>query len=317
MSKQKNIIYNSFKDSNLSHRSKLLYVNRLLKLDPSGGESGINYFTNTSNILNKIKNESLTTKKTSLAAVLSLFKFQKKQTKKILEAMKIYRDELSKINEEISSKSNLISEKKKENWVSKEDIVKKQRLYKRRFNKITKKDYKDITDNEYKTVLEYVILSLYTLNVPRRDRDYYLMYINSDNHNSFDINNKVFIFRDYKDMKALGTQIIPVNRELYNILKIYTDILRERFWDKDNGKLEIDNLKLLVKSNGKYIGAGDIRLILTDIFGKNVGPNSLRRSFATEELKPMIDKIHNASKHMGTSVEMVKSNYVTENAPKD
>lgn len=310
MPKQKNVITETFNNADISSRSKIAYTNRLMLIDPSGGTSGIDYFTDTNNILEKLAGKSVNTKKSTLASILSLFKYYGKTSKKINKARDIYKSELIDVNTKIYSKSNELSEEKKDNWVSKEDITKKLNSYGRRYKNIIKKDPKKLTDDEYKTLLEYVILSLYTMTPPRRDRDYFLMFINSDKYNELDMEKQQFVFRDYKDMKALGDQIIDIPDKLFKVIKEYVRITSDRFQiDEDKP------VKFLVKPSGRFILRGDIRKYLSNVFERNVGATSLRRTFATEKYKNKTDEMKSDSYQMGTSSYQLKNFYIKENAP--
>jgi integrase len=308
MTKQKNVIVEVFAKTDLSQQSKNAYINRLAAIDPSGGTSGINYFTDTDTILNKLSNMSDNAKKGTIAAILSLFKYYGKTSGKIDKARGVYKSELMNINTKIQSKSNELSESGKENWVSREDVTKKLNSYGRKFRKIIKKEPKELTDDEYKTLLEYVILSLYTMNPPRRERDYFLMFINSNKFNELDMEKQQFIFRDYKDMKALGEQIIDIPNKLFNVIKEYVRITSDRFQiDEDKP------IKFLVKPSGRFILRGDIRKYLSNVFGKNVGATSLRRTFATVKYKNKTDQMKQDAYEMGTSSYQMKNHYIKNN----
>jgi integrase len=305
--------------TNLSYRTKETYYKKLRDLEPN--PTNLNFLSDVERILSKFESGSMHVRKSYLSAICAMLKYYDgKKTKKLEKAYIQYRKLLSDINGDISKTTNVLSNDKKENWISKDDITSKQRLYKRRFNKIMNKDYKDISDDEYDTVLEYLILSLYTQTPPRRDKDYFLMFVNTDieDLNSLDTKNKQFIFREYKDKRALGVQIIPIPKDLYDIIQKYLNLVKSRFKNKDGEALNEDApIKFLVKSSGKFILRGDIRLILSRIFGKKVGVNSMRRTYATEEFKPTMDKMKKSAHYMGTSVREVRTNYIKENAPKE
>ena len=310
MPKQKNVIYETFGKANISPRTKNAYIKRLLLIDPTGGTSGIDFFTNTDDILKRLSDRSINAKKATIASILSLFKYYGKSTKKIEKAKEVYKSELTDVNNEINSKSNELSEKDKDNWVSKEDIIKKFNSYTRKYRKIIKKNPKELTDDEYKTLLEYVILSLYTLTAPRRERDYFLMFINNDELNTLDLEKQQFVFREYKDKKALGEQIIDIPDKLFTIIKEYVRIMLDRFQvDKDKP------VKFLVKPSGYFILRGDIAKYLTDIFGKNVGATSMRRTFATEKYGKDEKEMNDDALKMGTSSTQIKNHYIKKNAP--
>lgn len=316
MPKQEDVIVETFNNADIAPLTKKAYINRLMLIDPSYGTSGILFFTKTDDILEKLSNRSVNAKKATIASILSLFKHydygkvSKKTKNEVLKAWKIYKNELTNVNNDISSKSNVLSEKDKNNWVSKEDITKKFNSYTRKYRKIIKKKPKELTDDEYKTLLEYVILSLYTLTQPRRERDYFLMFVNNDELNTLDLEKQQFIFREYKDKKALGEQIIDIPDKLFKIIKEYMRITLDRFQiDKDKP------IKFLVKPSGYFILRGDIGKYLTDIFGKNVGATSMRRTYVTEKYGKDEDEMKKDALKMGTSSNQIKNHYIKKNAP--
>lgn len=299
--------------TNLSFRTKETYIRNMMFINPN--PKNLNFLSDVKSILSKFEDKSKYVRKSYLSSICAMFKYYDgKKTKKLEKAYAEYKLLLTDINADISKTINILSNDKKENWLSSDEIISKQKLYKKRYNQIIKKNYEYISYDEFLTVLDYLILSLYTLIPPRRENDYFLMFVNTDSEdlNSLDIKKRQFIFREYKDKRALGTQIINIPNELYNIITKYMSLVKYFFQEYVNNEIPI---KFLIKPNGKPIIRGNIRLILTKIFEKPVGPNSLRRSYATEEFKPLLDKMKNSASLMGTSVHELQYNYVKNNAP--
>jgi len=300
---------------NLSHRTKHTYISKMMSLNPN--PKSLTFLYDTNAILKQFADGSDHTKKSYLSAICSTIKYSpKKRTKKLEKAYNLYQTELAYVNNKISTTTNTLSAKDKDNWVTREEITAKLRNYKRRFNRIVKKDANDISDDEFMVILEYVILALYTLQAPRREKDFMLMFINSDDLNSVDMEKQQFIYREFKDKRALGTQVIDIPDDLFKIIKIYVRILKNRFKSNSNESLNDDTpIKFLVKPSGRFVLRGDIRTILSAIFGKPVGPNSLRRTYATETYKPILDKMKTDAKNMGTSTAQIKQSYIKNNSP--
>jgi len=78
--------------------------------------------------------------------------------------------------------------------------------------------------------LDKVLLSLYTYLPPRRAKDYGTMEINSKTKNSFNTEDKTFTFREYKTAGTYGEQVVPIPKQLYDLLMSYIE-------DKRDGKL--------------------------------------------------------------------------------
>ena len=305
----KNVIYDTFNKADIAQLSKDAYISKIVALNSSPTVNNLNFLTKTDDILEKISKGTINQKKASLAAILSLIKYYDKASPKLEKAKGVYQKELTNINTKINSESNMLSEDKRKNWVTKEDVDKKMVSLRRKYNKIIKIDPKEITDDQYQSLLEYVVLSLYTLTPPRREQDYFIMFINSENLNSLDIENKKFIFREFKDKKALGTQIIDIPPKLFSIIENYVKINADRF----RGEEEEESKKFLIKPSGSFVLRGDIRRILTNIFKKPVGTTHFRRLYATDTYRPLVEKMKSDAEKMGTSVDQLNRHYIKNN----
>jgi hypothetical protein len=305
----RNVIYDTFNNADIAQLSKDAYIPKIVALNPSPVVNNLNFLIKTDEILEKISKGTINQKKASLAAILSLIKYYKKTSPGLNKAKLVYQKELTNINSKINSESNMLSDDKRKNWVTKEEVDKKMRSLRRKYNKIIKKEPKEITDEQYKSLLDYVVLSLYTLTPPRREQDYFMMFVDSDKLNSFDKENKKFIFREYKDKRALGTQIIDIPPKLYDIIENYVNINIERF----KGENDDEALKFLIKPSGAFVLRGDIRRILTDIFNRPTGTTHFRRLYATDTYKPVVDKMKSDAEKMGTSVDQLNRHYIKKN----
>ncbi len=176
----------------------------------------------------------------------------------------------NKYNQE--RKKNNLNQKEKENWVDWEDVVKK----------------RDTTDN----LAWKVVLGLYSYHPPRRIEDYHEMYWIAEDQEpveadaNYCLGFESFEFNKYKTFHIYGQQVIRIQSELRELLKLWVT-------------------KMGIQSGARLLGTLDIRKTLYEIFGKNVGVNILRKSYITvinkatisEEVRELIARL------MGHSAE--------------
>lgn len=267
-------------------------------------------------VITKIQKYKLTTQRniiTSVISVLQMYSNDKRYTK-LLDK---YRDELSRILEEIktTTNGNDRTDTQKKNWVSMDDIQKKFNELYDKFLIIKEKD--KIYFNDYNILLSLLVLSLYTLIPPRRSQDYVEMYLTNGaeniekDKNYFDIDSMKFIFNAYKTKKTYGEQIEQLDEEtdgkLLDIIEVY---LKHHPILKTGDFKDIENVRFLMSKNGGRLYANYINTMLKKIFnGKNVGPSMLRAVYTSYILGPEIEKLEEAAEDMGTSVDKLRSVY--------
>lgn len=285
-------IIKDLKDKGLAESTINNYI-RNLELVNDGKK-----FTNLSflNDIDKIKEKLSKFKKTtirnyyaSIVAILSLMKSKATLTKKyekLLEYQQI----------QVDRSSTEIAETQKDNWPTIDEVKKIDET-------LSKKDL-SIYDN----ILNYLVFSLYTKTQPRRNKDYLNMYIVknikniSNDYNYFSIDDKVFVFNDYKTKKKYGKQIINIPDELYDILIKYIQVYPL------TKETEIN--KPIPLFWGKSINY--ITRILNKIFGKNVGSTILRHVFLTDKYKGgQINDIEESIKDANAMAHSIRAQQLT------
>jgi hypothetical protein len=166
---------------------------------------------------------------------------------------------------------------------------------------------KSITNDQFNILLQFMILSLYTLTPPRRNQDYQQMIVikkfvpemTADNY--LDVSKKRFIFNNYKTSKVYKQKIEDIPANLWNIIKIYL-------------RLKPKTESFLCNCEGKPLPhVNSITLILNKIFGKRVGVSMLRNIFLSDkykQLQPILDQLKDDTDAMGTSVKTSLNNYI-------
>ena len=270
--------------------TKKLYLHNLKKLNNGKEIDGnLKFLKKIDSILEIINQKPKNTGRSYLIAIVSALKGKDEKL------YSKYYPYLEKLNTEL--KTNISkSEKQNENWLSQDLIMQKQKelFY------LPKK--KKLTEQEYNSLLDLVILSLYTLTPPRRSQDYLKMVINSDTSNQEKnyYNNGIFIFNQYKTNKSYFTQIEAVPKELNDILKVYL-----------KHKPACENL-LCFYDGTPFNHSNQITRILNKIFGNKISVNMLRNIYLTSKFSPAIQDMKDTAEAMGTSVNMIQNNYAKQ-----
>ena len=190
---------------------------------------------------------------------------------------------------------NEMTEKQKENWISKEEVEEKLMLYKKMSDSL----YKRLTFPKVvvQSIQDYIILCLCCGEyiAPRRSTDFCNMKIRltkkemEKNDCNYMAKGK-FVFNDYKTAKTYGQQVIDIPRKLQLILKKWMTVNDTDF--------------LLINSNGQQLTPTTLGQRLTEMFGKRVGTTSFRRLFLTDKYENTIKEMKELEedmKDMGSS----------------
>jgi hypothetical protein len=145
--------------------------------------------------------------------------------------------------------------------------------------------------------LNRFLLALYTLQTPRRSKDYYKMKIINKEEEGEDKSfnylvedAKIFIFNNYKTSKIYHTQKIKMSEELWNEYQAFKPLRN------------YENNFLLQKENGKPVDNNQfISYHLNMILGKGKSVNYLRHYYVKQNLTEEHNKIEQVAKDMGHS----------------
>jgi integrase len=265
-----------------------LFQNYLKNLNDKREIRNFKFLEKPKKILEKIKDYKLTTQRNILIAIVSVLKNLGN------DLYKSYYDLMIEYNKKIEdgNKNNEKTETQKNNWMEFKDVENK-------FNELKSKlkGSSNISENMYDNYLNAVVLGLYVLTPPRRNKDYLLMKVSkdgknmNDKYNWLDIKKKQFIFNNYKTDKTYGQQIVDIPTELFELIKKYLKYKK----DGDN--------YLLVKFNGnKLTSDNSITRLLNKIFGKNISSSMLRHIYLTNRFKDVNKEMQDTALKMGHSV---------------
>jgi len=287
-----------FKSKNLSEASIKIYSDKLKILNDGKKIRSLNFLNKVNDIMNKLKKYKPNSQRTFIIAITSALKCQldiNPNNKKIKKRYDDYSKILKNYNNDLRDQT-MITENENNNWISMDDI---KEIYK----ELTLKKDKSLNDNR-----NYLILSLYHLIPPRRNKDYQLLKItskyNNDLSNEFnylDIKKKKFIFNNYKTAKKYNTQETEINEELFQIINSYIKIMKLK---------EGDFLLNDLKTNEPFKHTNAITILLNRIFKKKIGASMLRKLYLTHKYGEQAQELKEDMKAMGSSVDVANNNYI-------
>ena len=280
----------------ISEGSLKLYEGNLKRLNGNQDIKNLNFLKDTESIIKQIKEKKDTTARSYVIAICSILKNDLKMQK----PYKIYYDLLIEYNDKLKT-NNSKSEKQEEEWITQDEVKKIYDGLEEEIKPLFKK--KNITAEEYNKLLSYIVLSLYTLQPPRRNLDYLKLLAlakhkgtENKDFNYFDISKKKMIFNNYKTKGTYQSQEIDINDKLYLILLM---------WIK---KFKIKNY-VLQKMDGSELDKNGITKILYKIFNKKIGSSMLRNMYLTDKYSDLNKEKINDAKMMGTSTGTIDNQY--------
>lgn len=291
------MIIDLLKSKGIKDSSIKLYLSNLKRLNNNNDIKTLTFLKNSKKVLDFINNKSENTKRTYLISICTVLNLDPKYKKNYDEYYKLLKESNGLLKNNTTK-----TEKQEANWMEQDEIT---TIYKNLENETMKfKTKKKLNENEYNTLLNYVILSLYTLIPPRRSLDYIKMMIGSDtdkNFNYLNINDSKFIFNNFKTAGTYKTQIIDIPDDLMMVIKLY---LTKRKGIKNN-------IPFLVNFKGDALTtSSQMTRILNKIFNKKVSVSMIRAQYLTNKYKDINkEKIDDATA-MGTSTGVIDNQYV-------
>jgi integrase len=306
-------LQNKFKDKNISQSSINLYLRNLEKLNDDEPLKNFNFLSSSESIIKKLSDYKPNTYRGYIISICSALHLY--DNKKIQKLYNEYYELLMKINKELKEKEKEQekTQTQKENWIKWEDVEKKHKELENKVNEF--KDSKEINNNKYNILLEYVILSLYFYIAPKRNQDWTLMMIVSKNEpnlssdkNYLAYDENKFIFNKYKTSKTNGELIENIPEKLNDVLKIYF-----KFHPLLKGKKinKTTNIYFLVYYDGKNLSSvNSITRILNKIFNKKIGSSMLRHVYLTSKFGDTVKELKETAEVMGHSVNTAIDSYI-------
>jgi len=295
------------------------YLRNLKKLNNDEEIKNLNFLKNVEAVQEKLVNYKENTKRNYLISIVSVLSMNEKPMFKKLHDK--YYALMMKKNEDIKKdvKPNELTVKQEENWLDWKDVVSKYNKLEEDVNLFSTK--KDLTDSEYNTLLSFAILSLYIHQAPRRNKDYQIMLLtdkyNVDlpkDKNYLDLDNKSFIFNDYKTASKYGTQHVAISDELWKALMKYFKHHPKVSVTKKGVSLKGLEYFLVYKDNSPLDKVNSITRILNKVFDKAIGSSMLRHIYLTGKYGKILEEQKADATHMAHS-EAMQKDYIKK--PKD
>ena len=285
----------------VSDTTASLYLKNLMNLNNSIPFNNLAFLKQKETMDSRLAEYADSTRKSVLGGVVSVLSLVKdKAAYKALH--RYYADKLDAMNKADREKDTTQkSERQEKNWMSWESIQEVKKELEKKVAEIKPK--KQITAQDFDTLLEAVVLALYTDIPPRRNQDYQVMMVskkygdkNVADVNWLDLTGKKFVFNVYKTAKTHGQQSVAIPDSLMELLKVYL---------KHHPGAGNKDFRFLVYSDGSPLTAVNaITRILNRVFGKNVGTTMLRHIYLSDKYD--IKEMKEDAEAMGHTLEVQK-----------
>jgi integrase len=204
--------------------------------------------------------------------------------------------------------SEEMNEQQKKNWIEWDEVIK---VYNDLKSKVEELPKKIKTEEQYNTVLNFLVLSLYVLVPPRRNVDYQKMIMvkgiteDKTDTNILDLQKKQFIFNIYKTSKKHGKTIVEIPNDLMDVIELYVKV-------HPLAKGKKYEVPFLVDFQGNpFININSITYILNNIFKKRIGSSMMRHIYLSEKYGDELKERKKDASLMGHTVEMAQQ-YIKE-----
>lgn len=293
--------YDPFASKEISPKSKKLYMHNLFTLNGEVPFKNLAFLADYDGILAKLADKPVTTRRTYYIAIISALKDDKTPKSKKLYVK--YYPLLEAINKELKTMTDMPCDK--ENWLSLDELKAKQVELSA---SIPSDSVKTLLPATYQAFMDYVVLSLYTLQAPRRNLDFIQMKFEQPlGISNPDLNyfySDKFVFNNYKTKGAYCSQIIKVCPELKAILDKFRKFVKD------------PNGMLLQYYDGSNVSSSpELTKMLNRILGRKVGCSKIRSAFCTDKHSKAIADIAESAEAMGTSSNIITSVYAKQEVP--
>ena len=305
---RKELEHKLLNDKKLAPSSIKLYIRNLEKLNDGAPLKNLTFLKDVAKITDKLAKYKENTKRgylISITSVLSLDKGTKPKQKLYDDYFTLMMDK----NKELKAveATNEKSETQTENWLTWDEVKTHWDELKTKVDALTGKE---LSESQYNTLLQFVVLSLYVCLPPRRNEYQNMMIIKTTTDaspidvNYLDLDKQRMIFNKYKTSKKEGQSIIELPAELRPILQTYI-----KYHPLIKGKItkKFQPVPFLVYADGKPLDqVNSITRILNKVFGKKVGSSMLRHIYLSSKYGDVSEEQKKDAEAMGHSVEMAR-----------
>ena len=299
-----------FTGKNITDSSKKLYLANLVRLNGGQAIKNLKFLNDMESIQGKLEKYKPNTRRSYIISIVSLLKsLKEKQPKKFSKLYDSYYSILDTMNKSMKDNTEKTDKEEKE-WIG-QDAVKEK--FETQFKIIDElKDKKKLTMEEYDKLLHLVVLALFVLQKPRRNKDYQDAYITKKykpemgtEKNFLDLFKNEFLFNNYKTQGTYKTQtctVAPLMREIIDFYLKFHPL---------KSKLKEGINPLLVDYQGEpFTQNNSLTRMLYKIFGSKIGSSMLRKLYLTDKYADVMKQMKEDTTDMGTSTGTAQTNYI-------
>jgi integrase len=253
-------------------------------------DGAIEFFEkNPKKVIEYLKDVPSSSRKTTLASLVVLC--EKKECADIYR--KLMLSDAVKYNDR--EKDQEKTETQKENWVSQDELKGIYEALDKDTRPLLSKSV--LKDPELQRLQNFLILSLYVLQPPRRLQDYTEMKLKNINKEEDNYIDKTkFVFNKYKTAKHHGREEVAINPKLKFILNKWIKLNPHEY--------------MLVSINHSKLSSSQLQQRLNGILGRKASVNILRHSFLSDKYKDIdLRDMEQTAHDLGHSVPQLM-NYI-------
>lgn len=281
----------------LSAKSIQMYMTKLRILNGNQPFKSLAFLKNTKAMKEKLESiQNDNTRKSYVASIVSVLNRQDDKASK--KANEIYKTMFMKERNIFTEKQakGEKSETQEKNWMEQSEV---QAIYDALDKQVQDIENKTkLTETEKKRVEDWLLLSLYVLQPPRRNADYYMMKFGMGDDKEYNyvcLDKGMYRFNNFKTKKG-GAEELPVPDKMLSVFKQYLDIMKLGAGDF-----------ILFQKDEKRISSNKITKRLNTIFGKKIGASMLRHIYLTDKYSEVKEEQKNDSEFMSHSLGTQKT----------
>ena len=301
-------IYKYLKGKQITESSLKLYLNNLKRLNEGVFPKSYVFLKDVAKVVEKLEKYKPNTRRAYLISIVTALKGDTKQKKlydKYYALLEVYNKEGATNNEK--------SETQKANWISQDEV---KEIYSKMTDEVKPLlEQKKLSPSEYEKLLRWTILSLYTTQKPRRNKDYQLAHLINKpatseldtEFNYLNVKEGKWSFNNYKTKGTYQCQNVDATPEMMAVIRAYLQFHPLGKELKKKGS----EIPFLVDYEGNAITQVNyITRILNKIFGKKIGVSMLRNIFLTDKYGDKVKELEKDATDMGTSSSTIQNQYV-------
>lgn len=306
---KKELEHKLLNDKKLAESSIKLYVRNLEKLNDNQPLKNLTFLKDVTKITEKLAHYKENTKRgylISVTSVLSLDKSTKPKKKLYDDYFKLMLEKNKELKAEEAT--NTKSDTQQKNWLSWDEVKVHWDDLKTKVDSFTSKE---ISESQYNTLLQFVVLSLYVLLPPRRNEYQNMVVVTSvpnGTDNYLDLTKKQMVLNHFKTSKKDGSITLDVPESLQSVINLYI-----KYHPLIKGKItkKFQAVPFLVYYDGKpFSQVNSITRILNKTFGKKVSSSMLRSIYLTTKYGDVRQEMKDDATAMSHSVQTQQTNYV-------